>query len=339
MTLRYFQSLPNFNRRFVLAMAGLILLLAAALTAMVINPPKGQRIWRIAVNDWPGSDPLHLAAEKGMFAEHGLTIQLVPINTIIDMRTAFERNLIDAYTAPLVDVVESMQTTGVPAHIVMALDYSNGGDKILANPAIPHPTVLGDARVGIETSSAIGRYLMARALQDTPLQHTAIRLVQASQPGLVEMAISGKLDALVTYHPYADKILSRRDMRVIFSSADIPSEIMDVMAVSPFMREEEPDLSLRLQQVWQQALEYSARNPSETALIHARRYGITPAEYQEMLRGITPITPADMQALMQSGRMADVIHQATRILTPDTPLTAAQMSATLAITPYRKGRP
>ncbi len=331
MTFRYLQSLQAFNRRFVWVLASLIILLAGALAMMVLNPPKGEHVWRIAVTDWPGFDPLHLAQEKGLFEEHGLNIQLIPINAIIDMRTAFERDLIDGYTAPLVDVVESMQTTGVPTHIVMALDYSNGGDHILANPAIPNPAVLGDARVGVETSSAIGRYLIARALQGTNLQDIAIQLVQGSQPRLMEMAISGKLDAVVTYHPYSDNIRERRAMRIIFSSADIPSEIMDVMTVSSFMLTEEPDLSQRLQNVWQQALEYSARHPSETVAFHARRYGTTPEAYQAMAQGIPYITPADMQTLMQSGHMADAVRQAIQVLTPGTHISAARISSMLAI--------
>lgn len=331
MTFRYLQSLPAFNRRFVLVLATFILFLIMALVTMVLNPPRQERVWRIAVTDWPGYDALHLAAEKNMFAEHGLNVKLVPINAIIDMRTAFERGLIDGYTAPLVDVVESMQTTGVPARIVLALDYSNGGDQILAVPAIPSPAALGDARVGLETSSAIGRYLLGRALGDKPLHATSIRLIQGSQPQLVEMTIAGKLDAVVTYHPSTEKILARRTMHVLYSSAEIPNEIMDVLAVSPHLLAQQPDFSRKLSLVWRQALAYGAQYPSETVTIHARRYGVTPEKYARMTHGIRAITETESRDILSSGRMARAIMQAVRLLTPSSPVTADDIAAMLAI--------
>lgn len=337
MTFRYLQSLPAFNRRFVVFFSLLVLLFAIALLVMVMRPPQGKHVWRIAVTDWPGFDPLHMAEEKGLFEEQGLNIDIVPINAIIDMRTAFERGLIDGYTGPLVDVVESIQATGVPAHIVLALDYSNGGDLILANPAIPSTAGLGDARIGVETSSALGRYLLAHALRSKPLTEWTLKLVQGSQPRLLEYAITGKLDALVTYEPYATQLLEKRNMHVIYSSAEIPSEIMDVMAVSPAMLKQEPELSHKLQAIWQASLDYSAAHPSETSIIHARRYGVTPEHYQKMLEGIRQITVKDMQHLTQSGQMANAIRKASSLLASSAPLTPQIISTTLAISAAEEG--
>jgi NitT/TauT family transport system substrate-binding protein len=126
----------KFNHLLVGIIFALMVAFAGALFTVMRSEPDARQVWRIAITNWPGYDYLYLAQEKGFFAEQNLNIKLIPINSTTDIRTAFERNTIDGYTAAIMDVVESIQDTSTKSRIVLITDYSNGGDELLVDPSI-----------------------------------------------------------------------------------------------------------------------------------------------------------------------------------------------------------
>lgn len=331
-------AIYRFNRQFVLDILALMLVLGGGLAFALIQRPENTRPWRIAITNWPGFDYLYLAKQKGFFKAHGLDIELVPINSIIDMRTAFERGLIDGYTSAVLDVTESMQESGTPARIVLVTDYSKGADMMLATPSITTVNDLSNTKMGIELSSAVSRYILGRALEGTNVRPNDIRLIPGSQSVLTYQAIRGDLDAIITYHPFASQILEKRDMHILFDTHAISEEIIDVVAVSPAMVEAEPELSRRLQLAWQSAIDYANSHPEETRDLFARRYGITLQQYQEMNNDITLVDRAANQRMTRDGTVARAIHKAAVTLNPQKPLSEATISNTVDVWYQQEGQ-
>ncbi|RYG59877.1 MAG: hypothetical protein EON60_09070 [Alphaproteobacteria bacterium] len=319
------------NRIVIGSIIALMLLLGIGLGFTMMNQPPLSPKWRIGITNWPGYDPLYIADLKGFFGQQNLDIELIPINSLADMRTAFERGTIDGYVGTVMEAVESFKDTGTPNHIVLVTDYSSGADQLLSAPSITTIQDLKGARVGLESTSPISRYMFARALSGTNLGMDDFDIRSYNQSILVDQTIRHNLDALVTYEPYTTEIRAKRPMHILFSSAQLPEEILDAVMVSPRMLEGEPNLSQRLQSVWQSGLDYINAHPDETHAILAARYRVDEAAYRQMLTQVHFLDRAEIQRLASSGAIHQTLNETSHILYPHSPLTARQVSGTVNV--------
>lgn len=308
------QNAQRFNNLFVGGSIVLILIFSVALVFVLRYRPDADRPWRIAITNWPGFDYLYLAQEKGFLREQNLNIKLVPVNSRIDMRTAFERGVIDGYTAASMDVIDSVQNSRIPARIVLITDYSSGGDEILTDPSITTVAELKGKRLGIESTTMLGHYMLQRALQNSGMDESSINLFPSSQTILSDLVRRNTLDGIITYEPFSTQIQAVRPLHSLFNSTQLPHEITDVVAVSPAMLEALPDLSKRLQRAWQSAMDYTIAHPDETHSILAQRYNISVPQYVAMIPDAATLDASQMQHLANTNALAENIRRTLEIL-------------------------
>lgn len=324
-------SAPRFNRMLVGGIVLLMLLCCAALGLLLIQQPDSQRQWRIGIAQWPGYDPLLIAERNNLFESSGLNIRLVPINSLTDLRVSFENGLIDGYMTTLHDVAESMLTTHVPQRVVMAFDYSYGADMLLATPSITTLAELKGKRIGVEITSGLQKYMLGRILEEAGLQSKDIQIIAFNQSTLVDQMLHGLVDATLAYEPYAGQIRNKRDVNVLFNSRMIPEEIIDVLAVTPAMLEAVPDLSIKIQETWQQALNYMAARPDETDAYLAGHYGISQQEYHIQREGVRLLDNRTIQKLVRTGILHQLFQKTLTIQSPTAVIPEDLISTTLFI--------
>ena len=319
------------NRIVIGSIITLMLLLGIALGVVMQHQPGTRPAWRVAITNWPGFDPLYIAGQKGFLKEQGLDIELVPVNSLSDIRKAFERGTVDGYTGAIMEAVESVQDSNTPHRIVLVTDYSKGADQLLADPSITTLDDLRGKRLSLEITSPIARYMLARALAGSSVTQADMDLRPYNQSILIDQTLRGNLDAVITYEPYTTAIQAKRPMHVLFSSADIPEEVLDAIMVSPAMLASDPGLSRKLQAAWQAALDYIATHPEETTTLLAQRYGITGPEYQSMLTGVHIFNRTEIQRLASLHGVQQTLWRMSQVLNPAQPLTREQIAAMVQI--------
>ncbi|MCX5939441.1 MAG: hypothetical protein NTX18_00050 [Cyanobium sp. LacPavin_0818_WC50_MAG_67_9] len=115
--------------------------------------------------------------------------------------------------------------------------------------------------------------------------------------------------------------------RVLFSSAQIPGEVMDVLAVNPAYAQGHPDQLRDLVRIWWAARALVEAEPVASQALMAQREQVSPAAFVESERWIRYPGPGEQdQMLAPQGalarvvtRMADQMVSARRIL-PEAPL-------------------
>lgn len=288
------------------------------MTALLLSlgcAPEQAASLRVGINPWPAYEFLYLAQEKGFYRDQGLDLRLVEFNSLSDARRAFERGQIDAIAATVIEVLQVRDNSARSPQIVQIVDYSNGADVILARPGITHAAGLRGARIGLELAS-LGVYLLTRCLEQNALSLTDVKLASMDQLSMEDAYQKGELDAVVTYPPTSTKLLRNSQVNTVFSSAQIPGEVIDVIAVEAAINSRRPADVAKLLRAYHRAVAYTREHPAEAYRIMAEREGITPDEFRAALSGgIQLLSASDQMAYLRAGgKLAGVIDASDRSL-------------------------
>jgi len=270
---------------------------------------------RVGINLWPGYEFLYLAQEKGFYRDEGVDVRLIEFNSLSDARRAFERGQIDAMGTTVIEVLQVRDHSARSPKIVQVVDYSNGGDVIIARPGIKQVSDLRGTRIGVELAS-LGVYVLARGLAAGGLTLKDVIPISMDQLSMEEAFGKGDLDAVVSYPPISIKLLRDSKLNKVFSTAQIPGEVIDVIAVEEEIIAERPADVAKLLRAFQRAIEYSKQNREDAYRIMAAREGITAEEFGSALGGdIQMVNAADQAAYFQTGgKLATIIDFSDHIL-------------------------
>jgi len=255
---------------------------------------------RIGINAWPGNEFLFLAQEKGFFVAQGVDVRLIEYSSLGDVRRAFDRGQIDGMTGTVVEILQSRDATLRAPRAFMVTDISNGADMILARGSITAVSELAGKRVAAEPES-LGMFVLARALARHGMPFSAVAVVATDQTDMAKNLDSGWVDAAVTYPPVSFEIMQIPGTRVVFSSADIPGEVVDVVALAGDVLERRLDDAARIVRAWDQSLAYAAAHPAEARELMASRERLSVEEFGEALAGITLLGSDAQRPLFEPG--------------------------------------
>lgn len=279
-------------------MKPLYLVLVIALTCLTSCNQAPSSPIKIGINPWPGYEFLYLAEKQGFFKEVGANVQLIQLGTLTDVERAYINGRVDGIASTLIEVVQSHVLSPNPLEIVMIPDYSNGGDVIVANKSIENMKQLNGKSVGTEVSS-LGIFVLERALAKAGLNLSDVNIVNTAQTDGKSLLELGKIDAFVSYPPYSLEVLRNEQYHQIFTSAEIPYEIIDSVAIATSVLKSNPGIDEKLLQAWDKALAYAKENPQHAYQIMAEREGITAEEFEATL-GDLIILDADQQRKLLS---------------------------------------
>lgn len=266
---------------------------------------------RLAINPWPGYELLYLASVRKFFEQEGLNVELVQFSTLDDARRSYERGQVDAIATTLVDVVQIFHDTGEMPKVVLVVDYSDGGDAIVAlQDRARDVKSLKGKTVAVE--QMFGRFILDRALHKQGLGLDDVKIVETSVMGASRLLEQGSVDAIVTYAPYIVDALKVSGTRLIFSTKDSPEQVFDVVAARSEQLKRIPDLQVKLARAWKRSMDYLESDPDKALEIMARRERVSVQEFKQALATVKLIA-AEQQAAMlaRSGPVAKSLERLT----------------------------
>lgn len=270
---------------------------------------------RIGINPWPTWEFFYLAQEKGLYRELGVDVRIVEFSSLGDAKRAFERGQVDAFLGTLVEVASTKADGGREPSIAFVTDYSNGADQIIAHASIDGTRQLLGKRVAAEVGS-LNVFLLARALDECGASLDEVRMVDLDPLSMLAAFERGDVDAIVAYPPVSVAAAKVPGAHTIYTSARIPGEIVDLLAVDSRWIEERPDDVLAVCRGYAHAVELYRREPQSCIDIMARRDGLTPAEFEAALRdGIRMVEADEQRAYLETdGRLTRAYAYAVAVL-------------------------
>lgn len=313
-------SLPSSNRPFT--RRGFVS--AAALFLAGCSPAPTPRL-RIGTFIFPGYEPFFLARSLGKLDEK--RVQLIEFPSAAEALLAFKNEAIDGVTLTLDEVLRLAQAGHEP-RITLMLDYSNGADMILAKPGIENFDALRGKRVGVETN-ALGTFFLARALKAQGMKFEDIRPISLRADRIEGAFTRGDVDAVVTYEPYASRLVAT-GARPLFDSSALKGEIADALV---FRRKvidpQRENIALTLRG-WFDALDYIRENPTDAVTRMAPREALSTKQFADALKLVhlysreenkLLISPSD-ESLNNKLRTLATFMEAQKMMPPGVDLTA-----------------
>jgi NitT/TauT family transport system substrate-binding protein len=270
----------------------LLALIFAICLITACGQPK-QLPMRIGTNVWPGYEPLYLARELGEYDDN--KVRLVELPNASEVIRAYRNGVLDAAAVTLDEALLLAQDR-LDFSILLIMDYSHGGDVLLARPPIDSLEGIRGKRVGLE-NTALGSYVISRALEIAGLGSEDIRVVPLLVDEHERAYDEQSVDALVTFEPVRTKLLAK-GANQIFDSRSIPKEIVDILIVRNSFLEAHPQSVRQLLKGWFSALDRLSRTPGEAHGIIARRLAITRQETRDAYAGLLLPDLAENKAML-----------------------------------------
>lgn len=251
---------------------------AATLLIAGCSPAPTPRL-RIGTFTFPGYEPLFLARSLGKLDEK--RVQLIEYPSAVEVVLAFKNDAIDGATLTLDDVLRLAQARHEP-RIALMLDYSDGADMILTKPEIKNFAALRGKRVGVETN-AFGTFLLARALEANGMKFDDVIPISLRIDRIEGAFTRGDVDAVVTYEPFASRLLAT-GAHSLFNSTALKGEIADALVFRRNIIEPQRENIALMLNDWFNALDYIRENPTDATTRMAPREALTPKQFAAAIK-------------------------------------------------------
>lgn len=262
------------NPAIFLALSVFIILIATAVVLHItISKQKASQkavlpIMRLGLTEWPGYAPIYVGLEKGIFRSYGVDVRYNKYSSFKQESNDYVSGKLDARGNLISDaLVES--DSGFKQKIILALDYSNGADALLAQNNIAGVAQLKGKRVAYEPGT-VSEFFLRHILQRYNLTINDIKSVPASADATPALLANHHADAAMTSEPFITKLIQQGGVRVLFSSAQSPHFIVDVLSVRADYLSSHSDAASRFVKGYFASLSYVQNHPQETVSIMSK---------------------------------------------------------------------
>lgn len=272
------------------------LLCASLATVAGVLPFSAQALEKLKIGTvvWAGYAPFYVADELDLYKAHDLKVELQFFNDPALIPSAMLGSALDGGMLTYDQVVGGV-AKGLTQKVVMPIDFSNGGDAIVADKSIASVADFKGKKVGFNPLSP-SDFLLAYALKVNGLSAKDIDPINMTPEGIPGAMASGSLPVGVTYEPNVSQILGMPGdkFHIVYSSKDAPGLITDVLAFDEKVIAKRPVAIKALMLGYLDGLAYMQSHPDEAAKIIGKVLGVSAEEAKEQMGGVYNIPLAEM---------------------------------------------
>lgn len=269
---------------------------------------------RIGTQPWIGYGPWYIAVDQGFDEANGLDVELVSFTTDQDLNSALAAGQMEGANMAAQTFL-TLLARDADIRLVFLEDAAYEADAIIAGEEITEVSDLAGQQVAYE-EGATSDILLRQALEDHGMTIADVEPVFTPAADAGAAAIAGRVPAAVTYEPYLTTAMAEDDsISIIYSGADAPGLISDLLAVGADFAEDNPDAVTALATVWEESLAFLTENPEEGREIIANAVGAPVDELETAFEGVEFYTLDDsFEQLADGGEYHDTLENINRIL-------------------------
>jgi NitT/TauT family transport system substrate-binding protein len=263
---------------------------------------------KVAYSDWPGWTLLEVAKQKNWFKEAGVEVELLWFDYLPSI-DAFSAGKVDGITIAASDALVA-GASGAKSKILIAIEYSDGNDKVIGKPGINSIKDLKGKKVAVEVT-LVDHLLLLKALEANGMKQSDIELVNTPTNDMPQTLASGQVAAVCAWYPIAGQALKQvAGSKVLFSSADAKGLIYDALAVSPVSFAQRKADWEKFVKVYYKCIDYIAdpKTKADAIKIMAAKVGAKVEEYTENIPGTHFLSLAAAKKVMKKGPGLDSLY-------------------------------
>ena len=248
---------------------------------------------------WIGYGPYYVANALDLFKNSGVKVTLQFFTDPALIPPAIESGAVDGGMLTY-DQVIAQVARGSTQRVVMPIDYSDGGDAIVASKKVKSIADFKGKKVAFNPLSP-SDFLLSYALQANKMTEKDVQVINMTPEAIPAAMASGSLPIGVTYEPNVSQIVGMnggKDFHVVFSTKNAPGLITDVLVFKKETIAAKPAVVKALMQGYLDGLAYMMKNPDEAYKLIGKAMGISGAEVKEQRSGVYNLALADMPTVV-----------------------------------------
>lgn len=272
-------------------------LLSASFSACAVTPVK------LGLTTWIGYAPFYVAEGRDMYKKYDLKVTLQTFADPAMLPSAVASKAVDGALMTYDQVIGAV-AQGQDFKVVMPIDYSNGGDAVLATKSITKISELKGKKVAYAPLSP-SDFLISYALKINGMTDKDISPVNMTPEAIPSAMASGAVPVGVTYEPNVSQILATeggKKFHVIYSSREAPGLIADVLVFDGVHIQKNGKEITSLIKAYLDGLAFMQAKPDEAAAIIGKAIGVPGKEVLEQLKGVYNIPFKEMQKPFTQGK-------------------------------------
>lgn len=213
---------------------------------------QAQDSFKVCWSIYAGWMPWAYGAESGIVKKwadkYDINIDVVQINDYIESINQYTVGEFDACTMTNMDALTIPAAGGVDSTALIVGDFSNGNDGIVLKGESELAAIEGQNVNLVELS--VSHYLLARALDSVGLSEADVQVVNTSDADMVAIYGTDDITSVATWNPLLNEISQQPSSTVVFNSAQIPGEIIDLLVINTDTLSAHPELGKALTGAW-----------------------------------------------------------------------------------------
>ncbi|ALR19315.1 putative urea ABC transporter substrate-binding protein [Sphingobium baderi] len=290
--------------------------LAASCSQQQNGPAEQRHEFNIGWSIYAGWMPWPYAQQAGIVKKwadkYGIKINIVQVNDYIESVNQYTAGKFDGVTAANMDALTIPAAGGKDTSAIIVGDYSNGNDGVLLKGADKISAIKGRQVYLVELS--VSHYLLARALASSGLALKDVKTVNTSDADIVGAFASPDVTAAVAWNPQLSVMRGQAGAKQVFSSADIPGEILDLLVVDTATLKANPNLGKALAGIWYETVALMKRQDAkgkEARAAMAKLAGAKPEMFENQLS--TTYLYSDPKAAVAATSSPALVTTMTRV--------------------------
>ncbi|AFY75198.1 ABC-type nitrate/sulfonate/bicarbonate transport system, periplasmic component [Synechococcus sp. PCC 7502] len=275
-----------------------------------------RQVLSIGINNWVGYSIALYARSSGIFARRGLEVKLVHFNNQQDNIRATMRGSQDASFVPLWEVMQVDPANDKPVFI-MVTDISAGSDGIVARQGFNSVKGLKGGRIGAKLGT-VAHLILLEALKSHNLKPEDVTIQDVSNERSSNLLEQGLLDAAVMWEPNLSKTAKDIDGKVIFTTKDVDSLVIDGLATRSTVLKDNQDWLSRFILAWFDTIHAVETNPDQVFEAIAREIKQTKAivarDYSGLIKGDIAM---NRRMFIPNGRLREATAESAKLLRAD----------------------
>lgn len=269
---------------------------------------------KIAYSDWPGWVAWDIAVEKGWFKAAGVDVSLIWLEYVPSME-AFSEGKADAVCMTNGDALVS-GSSGAKSVGILLNDYSNGNDMVVVQPGIKKLNELKGKKVAVEVGF-VDHLLLMEGLKSVGMSEADVDIVNTKTQDTPAALKSGSVSAIAAWQPNSGHALDQvQGATPLFTSANVPGLIYDVLFVSPKSLSARRDDWKKVVRVWFQVVAFVAdpAHRAEAASIMSRKAQMTPERYEKLMQGTQFLDLSENQKRFEKRAGFETVYGSSEIV-------------------------
>lgn len=245
--------------------------------------------FKVAWSIYAGWMPWDYANTSGILKKwadaNGIEIELVRMDYLPSVE-AYVAKQVDACAMTNMECLDMPAASGVDSTVLIVGDYSNGNDAILVRDNLKIKDLKGKEIILSELS--VSHYLLDRCLDMNGMKEADIKILNTSDSDIGPIFLANETQkVVVTWNPMVMEIEKSPGVTKIFTSAEIPGEIMDIMVVNTKVLAQYPELGRALTGAWYEVMDILSKKDTigKNALGQmAKAAGCSLGDYEKQLQ-------------------------------------------------------